>query len=135
MNIEEFREQCLALPYVTEDMPFDETTVVYRLKGKIFACISTDKSKCIAADKPDVVVLKCDPEKALELRASYYAIEGAWHWNKKYWNQITLDGSVPDDLILDLIHHAYAEVNKNLPKQDRVGEEGTLLIDRYAVRS
>lgn len=120
MDIEEFREQCLVLPYVTEDMPFDETTVVYRLKGKIFACISTDRSKCIAVDKPDVVVLKCAPEKALELRATYYAIEGAWHWNKKYWNQITLDGSVPDELIHDLIHHAYEEVNKNLPKKERV---------------
>lgn len=112
MNIEFFREECLALPYVTEDMPFDDTVVVFRLKGKIFGCVATDK--------PDMIVLKCDPERALELRACYATIEGAYHWNKTYWNQILLDGSVPDALILDLIRHAYEEVNKKLPKRDRV---------------
>ncbi len=112
MNIELFREICLALPETTEDTPFDETTVVFRLKGKIFACVSTDS--------PDVVTMKCAPERAEELRAQYYAIEGAWHWNKKYWNQITLDGSVPDELIGELIRHAYEEVNRKLPKKEQV---------------
>lgn len=112
MDIELFREECLALPYVTEDMPFDDTVVVFRLKGKIFGCITLDKH--------DLVVLKCDPEYALELRAEYAAIEGAWHWNKKFWNQIRLDGSVPDSVIVTLIRHAYDEVNKKLPKKDRV---------------
>lgn len=112
MNIELFREECLRLPFATEDMPFDDTVVVFRLKGKIFGCITLDN--------PNLVVLKCDPERALELRANYAGIEGAWHWNKTYWNQITLDGSVPDELIVELIHHAYSEVNKKLPKKDRV---------------
>ena len=111
MNIELFREICLALPETTEDTPFDETTVVFRLKGKIFACVSTDS--------PDVVTMNA-PERAEELRAQYYAIEGAWHWNKKYWNQITLDGSVPDELIGELIRHAYEEVNRKLPKKEQV---------------
>lgn len=113
MNIETFREACLALPYTTEDMPFDDTVVVYRLKGKIFGCITTDK--------PDIVVLKCNPEYALTLRANYLDIEGAWHWNKKYWNQINVTNStVPDELVISLIRHAYEEVNKKLPKKDRV---------------
>lgn len=112
MNTEEFRDACLALPYVTEDTPFDESTVVYRLKGKIFACIPTET--------PCKVVLKCDPTLALELRAQYDAVQGAWHWNKKYWNDITLNGSLSDSQILSLIRHAYAEVNKKLPKRERV---------------
>lgn len=112
MNIEQFREICLSLPEATEDAPFDDSTVVFRLRNKIFACVSTER--------PDMVTMKCAPELALELRARYYAIEGAWHWNKKYWNQITTDGSVPDDLITALVRHAYSEVNKNLPKKSQV---------------
>ena len=60
MNVETFREFCLSLPYATEDMPFDDTVLVFRLKGKIFACL--------ALDKPDMAVMKCDPVKAEELR-------------------------------------------------------------------
>lgn len=113
MNIERFREECLALPYVTEDMPFDDTAIVFRLKGKIFACVSTER--------PNIGVMKCDAEYALELRARYLAIEGAWHWNKKYWNQVDMTcGGVTDELIVSLIKHAYQEVNKKLPKIDRV---------------
>lgn len=111
MDIEYFRELCLALPYVTEDTPFDETTVVYRLNGKIFACIPTDH--------PRLVVLKCDPVLALDLRERYSSVEGAWHWNKKYWNQILLDGTLPDELIGGLIHHAYYEVYRKLPKKEQ----------------
>lgn len=112
MNVELFRAYCLSLPLVTEDMPFDDTVVTFRLKGKIFACI--------LLDKPDLVVLKCDPEYALQLRTQYPCVDGAWHWNKKYWNQITLNGELTDLQIDELIHHAYSEVNKNLPKRERI---------------
>ena len=112
MNTEEFREVCLGLPWVTEDTPFDESTVVYRLKGKIFGCIPTET--------PNKVVLKCDPTIASELRAQYDAVQPAWHWNKKYWNDITLNSSLSDSQILALIRYAYAEVNKKLPKKERV---------------
>lgn len=113
MDIERFREECLALPFTTEDMPFDDTLVTFRLKGKIFACVSTDR--------PDLAVMKCDPEYAQELRMRYQAIEGAFHWNKKYWNQVNITGGgVPDNLIRSLIRHAFEEVNKKLPKKDRV---------------
>ena len=112
MNIESFREYCLNLPFVTEDMPFDETVVVFRLKRKIFACITLDK--------PNIVVIKCDSDRALELRERYVAIEGAFHWNKKYWNQIRIDSDVDRPLIEELTRHAYNEVNAKLPRKERV---------------
>lgn len=112
MNIEDFRAYCLGLPFATEDMPFDETVLVFRLKGKIFAAI--------ILDKPQLVVLKCDEEKALELRENHSGIEPAHHWNKKYWNQIHLDQVTNNNLIQELIQHAYQETNKKLPKKDRV---------------
>lgn len=103
------------MPYATEDMPFDDTVVVFRIKRKIFGCI--------ALDKPDLIVLKCDAEYAQELRATYPGIEGAHHWGKKYWNQILLDGNVDDMLIYQLIRHAYSEVNNKLPKKDRINPD------------
>lgn len=112
MDIELFREYCLQMPLATEDMPFDDTVVVFRLKGKIFGCL--------LLDKPNIVVLKCDPEYAQDLRARHLCIEGAWHWNKKYWNQITLDGSLSDAQFLELVRHAWQQVNAKLPKKDRV---------------
>jgi len=113
MNVEQFREECLALPYTTEDMPFDDTVVVFRLKGKIFACIPTDR--------PNIVVVKCDPDYAVELKEQYASIEGAHHWNKKYWIQIDLyDRSISNDLMSSLIRQSYHEVNKKLPKNERV---------------
>lgn len=114
MNIETFREYCLTLPLTTEDMPYDDTVVTFRLKGKIFAYI------CL--DKPDFAAMKCDAERATELREQYGAIESAWHCNKKYWNQIAFNGDVCDDLLQELVRHAYNEVNKKLPKKERVPE-------------
>lgn len=111
MNTEEFRTYCLSLPQVTEDMPFDDTVLTFRIKGKIFAAI--------ILDKPELVVMKCDPERAQRLRERYPSIEGAWHWNRKYWNQIRCDREVGDDLLRELADHAYEEVWKKLPKKLR----------------
>lgn len=127
MNIELFRECCLALPEVTEDMPFDDTVVTFRLKGKIFACVGVDH--------PDEAVLKCDPEKAETLRMRYGAVSGAFHWNKKYWNQIAFQRDVDDRLFCQLIVHAYEEVNLKLPKRERVSvarEQWTEALIRMA---
>lgn len=112
MNIEDFRECCLSLLFVTEDMPYDDTVVAFRLKGKIFACIFLDK--------PQIVVMKCEAERAIELREQYGGVEPAYHCNKKYWNQVYLDRDVPEELIRQLARHAWEEVNKKLPKKDRV---------------
>lgn len=109
MDIESIREYILSLPLVTEDFPFDETTLVFRLHNKIFACIPLEK--------PDWVILKCDSEKAIELREQYSDIEGAYHWNKRYWNQIRINGGVSEEKIKELTRHAYNEISRKLPKK------------------
>ena len=109
MNIEDARIYCLGKPNATEDFPFDETTLVFRLMGKIFACVDLER--------PNLVVLKCEPDYALELRDQYHGIEGAWHWNKRHWNQIYFDRDVPDTLIRSLIDHSYEQVYKKIPRK------------------
>lgn len=111
MNVESIREYCLALPMVSEDFPFDETTLVFRVQGKIFAMIDLEDTTWF--------VLKCDPEYALELRDRYVEIEGAWHMNKRHWNQVNLFGSLSDSLIESLIRHSYDLVVSKLPKRLR----------------
>lgn len=112
MNIEDIRLYCLGKPQATEDFPFDETTLVFRVMGKIFACISLEHT--------DRITLKCEPDYALELRERYACITGAWHWNKKYWNQIDItSGDVSAALLRRLIDHAYDEVVKKLPRKLR----------------
>lgn len=109
MDIVSIREYCLSLPYVTEDMAFGEECLLLRIYGKIFACISMEQS--------DYFVVKCNPDYALELRDRYPEIQPAWHWNKKYWNQLSLTGSLSDKFIKDLIRHSYSEVVSKLPKK------------------
>lgn len=109
MDVEALRSYCLALPMASEDFPFDETTLVFRVKGKIFAMIDLEDTTW--------VVLKCDPDYALDLRDSYAEIQGAWHMNKRHWNQINLFGSLSDSLIESLIRHSYALVVSKLPKR------------------
>lgn len=115
MNIESLREYCLSLPLVTEDFPFDETTLVFRVVGKIFAM--TD------LDRPDMVSLKCNSEYALQLREEHAEISGAWHMNKKYWNQVNLSGHLEDELVQGLVRHSYAEVVKKLTRKERAEHE------------
>lgn len=115
MNIESLREYCLSLPLATEDFPFDETTLVFRVVGKIFAM--TD------LDRPDMVSLKCNPDYALQLREEHPEISGAWHMNKKYWNQVNLSGHLEDELVQGLVRHSYAEVVKKLTRKERAEHE------------
>lgn len=98
---------------VTENFPFDEHTLVIRVMDKMFAVI--DLKSCAR------VILKCDPEYAAELREHYAGIEGAYHFNKKYWNQVSLEGDINDNLILRLIDHSYEEVIKKFTKKLRAG--------------
>lgn len=111
MDIETARAYCLSLPKATEDFPFDETTLVFRIMGKIFAAIDLDR--------PGLLVLKCNPERAVMLRERHEEIEGAWHWNKKYWNQLRLDGRLDEQLLRELIDHSYSEVVRKLPRKVR----------------
>ena len=109
MDIETIREYCLGLPCTTEDSAFGEGYLLVRVCDKICACFGFDH--------PDYFVLKCDPEYARELRDSYAEVTSAWHWNKIYWNQVSLRGLLTDELILSLIRHSYNETAKKLPKR------------------
>lgn len=120
MNIENVREYCLSLPLATEDFPFDETTLAFRVLGKIFAMIDLDNTAWF--------VLKCDPEYAIELRDAHTEITGAWHMNKKYWNQIDLNGELSDRKVQGLIRHSYSEVVKKLTKKEKAGHKEIMAI-------
>lgn len=115
MNVESLREYCLSLPLATEDFPFDETTLVFRVVGKIFAMLDLER--------PDVVSLKCNPDYALQLREEHPEISGAWHMNKKYWNQVNLSGHLEDEFVQGLVCHSYAEVVKKLTRKERAEHE------------
>lgn len=111
MDIETAREYCLRKKGVTECLPFDEYSLVMKVMDKMFVLIDLESANKIC--------MKCDPEYALELRERYSAIEGAYHFNKKYWNQILLDGDVDDNLIKRLIDHSIEEVLKKFTKKMR----------------
>ena len=112
MNIEKIRDYCLAKPGTTEDFPFDETTLVFRVMGKMFALTGLD-------NHPPYVNLKCDPERAIELRERYEAIQPGWHMNKAQWNSVYFTGGVPRDLVMELIDHSYDLVVRKLKVVDR----------------
>ena len=111
MNVESIRDYCLSLPAASEYFPFDETTLAFRVVDKIFAMIDLEDTQWF--------VLKCAPDYALELRENHPEIEPAWHWNKKYWNQVNLTGLLEDELIQGLLRHSYSEVVKKLPRKMR----------------
>jgi len=117
MNIEEIRDYCLSKRGVTEGFPFDEDTLVFKVMGKMFLLTSLEGDRTIN--------LKCDPERAVYLREHYSSVIPGFHMNKKYWNTIFLDGSVPDALLLEMIDHSYDEVIKGLSGKDR-GELGKI---------
>ncbi|MDE6243561.1 MAG: MmcQ/YjbR family DNA-binding protein [Muribaculaceae bacterium] len=111
MNIESIRDYCLSLPMVTEDMAFGEDHLLFRICEKIFACAELKTA--------DYLTVKSDPEDAIRLREQFADIEPAWHWNKKYWIQLNLNGNLHDDHIKNLIRKSYSEVVKKLPKRIR----------------
>ncbi|WP_339738877.1 MmcQ/YjbR family DNA-binding protein [uncultured Sunxiuqinia sp.] len=111
MNIEELRTWCISKKGVSEDFPFDETTLVFKVMGKMFALTDLEGDLSIN--------LKCDPEKAVELRELYPSVMPGYHMNKRHWNTILLDGSVPDQLIRQWIDHSYAMVVEKLTKKQR----------------
>lgn len=113
MDIEQFRNYCLQKNGVTEELPFDESTFVFKVAGKMFALTSMNKY-------PFQCNLKCDPDYALELRATYTGITPGYHMNKKHWITIFADGNIPDKLFIDLINHSYHLVVKGLPKGMRM---------------
>lgn len=100
MNIETLREYCIAKPDVEETLPFGPDTLVFKVHGKIFLLAGLDEPALSFN-------VKCDPELALELRASYPAVQPGYHMNKKHWNTIIVDGSIPVKLLKEWIDHSY----------------------------
>lgn len=114
MNIEEFRAYCLNRKGVTESFPFDDKVLVFKVLGKMFALLDVDEFASFNA--------KCDPDRALQLREQYPGIQPGYHMNKQHWNTVSADGSVPDELMKELVDHSYDLVFASLPKSVRESE-------------
>jgi len=111
MNIEQFRNYCLAKPFVTEHFPFDETTLVFKVADKMFALCDVDQFAFIN--------LKCEPEKAIDLRERHQGIKPGYHMSKKHWNSVYVNEDVNDDLILSLTDKSYDLVFNSISKEKR----------------
>lgn len=110
MNIEDVRELCLAKPFATEDTPFGEGYVTFRVAGKIFCCL--------ALVRGNVVQLKWSPDEFDDVVERYSYVHQAWHWHKRHMIQIDFDEcAVPDDVVESLIDRSYAYVVSRLPKK------------------
>jgi predicted DNA-binding protein (MmcQ/YjbR family) len=112
MSLEEIYEFASELPGVVEEQPFGPSVDVLKVGGKIFAILSPESS-------PEAISLKCDPELAIELRLQYEAVIPGYHLNKRLWNTVHLDGTIPDEEILQMVTHSYDQVVAGLPKSVR----------------
>jgi len=113
MDLEAARDHCLSLPESTEGFPFGPDVLVFKVAGKMFALLSLEAV-------PPSMNVKCDPERAIELRAQYPAVQPGYHMSKKHWNTVVLDGTVPTDLVRGFIDDSWRLVASKLPKRDRV---------------
>jgi len=112
MNQQELTAQCLALPRACEDFPFGDEVSVFKVSGKMFAAARLD-------GEPLQLSVKCEPDLAVQLRAAHPAIAPGYHLNKRHWNTVTLDGSLPDQLVSAMIADSYDLVVASLPKARR----------------
>lgn len=118
MNIEEIREYCLAKPAVAESLPFNDTALVFKVAGKMFAVLDLSEEK-------RGITLKCDPERAIDLREHFEEVTPAWHFNKQHWNGVDIYGNVGDADLKEWIDHSYELVVLSLSKKQK--EE----LDKY----
>ena len=112
MDIESLRQYCLSKKGVTEEFPFGESTLVFKVRGKMFLLTGL-------YDSPLQFNTKCEPDKAIELREQYDAIQPGYHMNKKHWNTVIVDGSIPQKLLKEMIDDSYELVVQSLPKKER----------------
>jgi len=112
MILADFCAHCLALPHVEETTPFGPDLLVYKVGGKMFALATPD-------ELPHSVNLKCDPDRAAELRDRYEDIQPGYHMNKRHWNTVALGGRVPAKLVRELIDHSYELVFSSLTRKVR----------------
>ena len=111
MHIEGLRDYCIKKPGVTEELPFDDVTLVFKVMGKVFLITSLETFTSFN--------VKCDPEKAIELREQYDGVLPGYHMNKKHWNTILMDGSIPDKQALQWIDDSYQLVASKLTKAQK----------------
>ncbi len=114
MNLENAIELCLKMNGAEETTPFGPEVLVYKVAGKMFALT-------VPEDVPARMNLKCDPDRAIELRDQFDGITPGYHMNKRHWNTVLLDGSVPGDLIREMIEASYQLVVKGLTRKQREG--------------
>lgn len=112
MDLERLREFCLMKPGVTEDFPFGEKVLVFKVRGKMVLLMNLEA-------EPVSVNMKCDPTRAQVLRADYEAVLPGYHMNKRHWNTVLVEGDVPDALLLELVDHSYERVVAGLPRRTR----------------
>ena len=113
MNIEELREFCIRKKGAEECFPFDETTLVFKVIGKVFLITGID-------NRPLHINLKCNPEKAIELREKYSSVLPGFHMNKKHWNTIIADHSISNKLLREWIDESYFLVTETLKKNKKL---------------
>ena len=111
MNIEEIRDYCLAKPGVTEGLPFGEDTLVFKVGEKFFLLTSLSEGNSFN--------VKCDPERAIELREQHPEVQPGYHMNKKHWNTVYTNGNLTRRQLYDMIDHSYVLVLNGLPKNIR----------------
>ena len=112
MDLGSFREYCLSKPGATEDTPFGEDVLVFKVGGKMFALAPLD-------EVPAAANLKCDPDLALELRDRYEQVRPGYHMNKKHWNTVEIESGIPDAEVREMIDHSYELVTQSLSKAER----------------
>ena len=112
MDLSEVISHFMSLPGAEETTPFGPDVLVFKVGGKMFAATSPEEF-------PARINLKCDPQRAVELRDRHPGIQPGWHMNKKHWNSVMLDGSVPSALVRDLVDHSYQLVFDSLPRKMR----------------
>ncbi|RPI18103.1 MAG: MmcQ/YjbR family DNA-binding protein [Ignavibacteriae bacterium] len=111
MTLDHIREYCLKKKFVTEEFPFDEETLVFKVMGKMFLLTNLNP--------PLSINIKCDPETAIDLRERYAAVLPGYHMNKKHWNTVEIDGTISPKLIFQWIDDSYELVVQSLPKVKR----------------
>lgn len=111
MNIEVFREYCLSLPGTSESLPFGPNTLVFKVGSKMFALTDIDLFESVN--------LKCDPEKAIELRARYPEVKPGYHMNKRHWNTVEISYRISEQQYLDWTRESYDLVFAKLPKKEK----------------
>lgn len=126
MTLETFTAYCAAKPGATSGFPFNEEALVFKVCGKMFALTNV-------VETPLTLTLKCDPEWSHVLREAHAAVKPGYHMSKQHWNTITVDGSIPEDMLFSMVDHSYGLIVKGLRRADREQlEKLTRLLDMNA---